>query len=574
MAGPITSYYASVSLKLDKASFNRVDKELLLFEKKLKNMMQRLDKSLKLELPAITVKKFKFDELALQRNSQMALNRVGRLLELPIQNFKINETKLTKQMQGVMQRAANAARVNVKTIQGSAGGSNAFFPKLPTVFQHQGIHMPNIPNIPTQGLVPTPGLMLPMMGGPAGMAVAGLGAAAYMGGSAVLQNRDNQQLRETQLTQLNVASGSTDKNVRLQMRDSYFSLQNELGAKAEGNIDSYSKLMKQLQAAGLDNTKSFKLYSDMLKGVKGNGGSDFQVGNTAYAFQQVAGLGYLRNEELSQQLGDSYPSFRKYIQQVYSERSGQTGQEAFMSALSKRQVKLDMVFEALERAANDATPRLEEYSRTLESERNRLANLKLSEEMNRAATGPVVDAGKNLAQAQQELYTSTTPLREAFDILSASSLNAGASLTRYIANLTGERLKNITGESIAREVKTFAPAYVGPMFGPVGAVAGLSYSAKDYLSRPTLPSAPTGMYPIQNKEWELNANKVMSFEKLMNSFSSSGMGQQTVNIGDVNLTLNSTATNGEDLLNEIRPVIRQELSNTITNTMLNYSNKE
>ncbi|SIQ91442.1 hypothetical protein [Aquipseudomonas alcaligenes] len=564
----VASFFASLSFRTERASLKRVDRDLLAFEKKLAGFNKRITKSLTIEVPALKIKKFEFNTLSLQKETQKSLNLVGRLVQLPISNFYIDEAKLTKQVQGVVQRAANRSRINVRSIQGSSGGSNPYYPSSPIA---QGFGVPNIPGS-RSFLSGVPSLGFPLAGGIAGGvagAALGLGVA---GGQAVLNNRDTTQAREVQLTQLNAAANTTDVSARLANRERFFNLNNELGANASANIDSYSKLLKQLQATGLDNNTAFSAYANLLKGIKGTGGNDFQLGNAAYALQQTAGLGYLRGEELNQQFGDAFPSFKKYIQEVYAESTGNTGAEAFNKALSNRQVTLDLVFKALERAAQDVTPRLKEYSSTLESERNRLANLRLAEEIERASVGPVADAGKALAKSQMELFTATAPLRQAFDQLTASSLNAGASFTSFLAKIAGDNLRGVDSRSISRNVESIAPAAVGGLLGPAGLLAGATASGYSFFTRPELPQVPRFEIPSPLKD-SVNQNKIPEAYKL-NNLAGQYSPSNTVNIGDVNLTLNSTATNGRELLEEVRPAIRQEMSSIFQKTLSQYSQKE
>lgn len=314
MATPIASYFASIQLRLDKPSMKLVDRQLMQTEKKITSFSKRLQKQLTLDmksfvLPELKVKRFKFDSLSLQRNAQTELNRVSRLLTLDIRNFNFDQSKITRQMQGVMQRAANASRINVRSIQGSSGGSNAYFPQTKVskaITQYASPHHQSPVMASTRdalagaGMALLPG-RLAMFSGPALAVAAPIGAGIGIERQAVALGNEQAE-REAQRTQLDIASAASDRATRDKRNKEFFNLSNRLGVEASTLVDPYSKFLKQMQTMGRSYDQGMSLFTDMAVATRGSGGGQQQMERQAYALQQVIGLGHLRSEELNLQL--------------------------------------------------------------------------------------------------------------------------------------------------------------------------------------------------------------------------------------------------------------------------------
>jgi len=239
MTRPISSFYAQIGIQTRLQDLRRVDRYLKLLESKVKKTTAALQKdfSKTLVLPTLKIKKVQIDNtLNAQRSIQTDLNRIGRLTELRIGSVKLDEARITRQVQNVFTRAASAARLNVRTIQGSSGGANANYP----------MHLPYIPRIPSMPHMPntqslgqyagaagfggTLGASLPMMGGPAGLAVAGVTAGGYMAYSKVSQLKQSQTDVEAQRVKLDVASGYRDRKDIDRQNEEFFSLANMTGS--------------------------------------------------------------------------------------------------------------------------------------------------------------------------------------------------------------------------------------------------------------------------------------------------------------------------------------------------------
>jgi hypothetical protein len=430
----ISSFYAQIGIQTRLQDLRRVDRYLKLLEGKVRKTTATLQKdfSKNLTLPALTVKKFKYDSLALQRGAQTELNRVGRLLELKVSNITLDQGRINRQVQNVFTRAASAARLNVRSIAGTSGGANANYPmQLPYVPRVGSMPPPTppTPHIPYKGYAPTMpympntqglgryaaaagiggglGASLPLVGGPAGLAVAGVAAAGYMGYRQVDKLNQSQTKRESQRIALDVASGSQDREGRDAMNARFLDLSNRLGLNAEKNVDAYAQAMKQLQGAGLSASEAFKLFENVSIATKGSGLTDDQNSRQLYAITQTFGKQALMSEELNQQLGDANAGIKRFVQEVWQDRTGKSGMEAFLKDMAARKVTPDMLAEAYARQAAYVAPRVEEFAASAESSKNRLANARFAEELQRTLDDEMVPSIKRFTAAQQELHQAT-----------------------------------------------------------------------------------------------------------------------------------------------------------------------
>lgn len=303
MARPVSSFYAQIGIQTRLQDLQRAERYLKLLEGKVRKTTAALQKdfSKNFTLPALNVKKFKFDSLALQRGAQTELNRVGRLLELKVSNITLDQGRINRQVSQVLTRASSKARMDIKSVLGTSGGANihwpgaGYSPRLP--------HMPNTQSLGqyagAAGFGGTLGASLPMMGGPAGLAVAGVTAGGYMAYRQVDKLNQQQTQREAQRIALDVASGSSTREGRDAMNARFLELSNRLGLNAEKNVDAYAQAMKQLQGAGLSAAEAFKLFENVSIATKGSGLTDDQNSRQLYAITQTFGKQALMSEELN-----------------------------------------------------------------------------------------------------------------------------------------------------------------------------------------------------------------------------------------------------------------------------------
>lgn len=436
MTRPVSSFYAQLGIQTRLQDLRRVDRYLKLLEGKVKKTTAALQKdfSKTLVLPTLKIKKVQIDNtLNAQRSIQTDLNRIGRLTELRIGSVKLDEARITRQVQNVFTRAASAARLNVRSIAGTHGGASLHYP----TYSPRLPHMPNTQSLGqyagAAGFGGTLGASLPMMGGPVGLAVAGVTAGGYMAYRQVDKLNQSQTQREAQRIALDVASGSSTREGRDAMNARFLELSNRLGLNAEKNVDAYAQAMKQLQGAGLSAAEAFKLFENVSIATKGSGLTDDQNSRQLYAITQTFGKQALMSEELNQQLGDANAGIKRFVQEVWQDRTGKSGMEAFLKDMAARKVTPDMLAEAYARQAAYVAPRVEEFAASAESSKNRLANARFTEELQRTVDGEMVPSIKRFTAAQQELHTATIPLRDAMYSLGAGALSATASLVSWTA---------------------------------------------------------------------------------------------------------------------------------------------
>lgn len=287
MARPVSSFYAQIGIQTRLQDLQRAERYLKLLEGKVKKTTAALQKdfSKTLVLPTLKIKKVQIDNtLNAQRSIQTDLNRIGRLTELRIGSVKLDEARITRQVSQVLTRASSKARMDIKSVLGTHGGSNihwpgaGYSPRLP--------HMPNTQSLGqyagAAGFGGTLGASLPMLGGPVGLAVAGVTAGGYMAYRQVDKLNQSQTQREAQRIALDVASGSSTREGRDAMNARFLALNDRLGLNAESSLDAFTTTMKQLSIF-MDPDRAFNLYAHLAVANKGSGLSQQQLERTTYA---------------------------------------------------------------------------------------------------------------------------------------------------------------------------------------------------------------------------------------------------------------------------------------------------
>lgn len=287
MARPVSSFYAQIGIQTRLQDLQRADRYLKLLEAKVKKTTAALQKdfSKTLVLPTLKIKKVQIDNtLNAQRSIQTDLNRIGRLTELRIGSVKLDEARITRQVSQVLTRASSKARMDIKSVLGTHGGSNihwpgaGYSPRLP--------HMPNTQSLgqyaSAAGFGGGLGASLPMVGGPVGLAVAGVTAGGYMAYRQVDKLNQSQTQREAQRIALDVASGSSTREGRDAMNARFLALNDRLGLNAESSLDAFTTTMKQLSIF-MDPDRAFNLYAHLAVANKGSGLSQQQLERTTYA---------------------------------------------------------------------------------------------------------------------------------------------------------------------------------------------------------------------------------------------------------------------------------------------------
>lgn len=268
--------------------------------------------------------------------------------------------------------------------------------------------------------------MMAMLSGPAmGVAVAAGGLAVGQQAAVALGNE--QATREAQRTQLDIASGVTDRKSRNIANSRFFALSNKLGVEAEPMIDPYSKFMKQMLTQGRSADEAFSIYKDMSIATRSAGLGQVSMERQAYALQQIFGLGYAQGDELNKQLVDANPAMLGYIRDQYVKQTGKSP-DTFKKAVSNREISSQLVIDAYKQASASGAGRVQEFASTVKADQARLANTMLEEQMGRTITDEVIPSMRKYVQAQKEMYEALGPFRDAIYKASASVLSFSADL--------------------------------------------------------------------------------------------------------------------------------------------------
>ncbi|WP_139375058.1 tape measure protein [Stutzerimonas stutzeri] len=551
----IAKYTVGLNFSLNPRSIRMVDQQIRLMEKKLALMTQRMkanfDKSF--ALPSLKIKKIELDPLSAQRSIQGDLNRMGRLLELKVGNIRLDQAKINQQVQTTFQRAANQARMNVKTIAGAGGGGNPF----PAV--------PRFNTLGAAGLGGGLGASLPMFG-PAGIAAAAVVGTGAYGVSKINDARRLISQREIDRLQLEISVGGS-KERRQSAVDALVALSNKLGVQAESQVSGFTRFMKQGQnSMKLTAQQAFDLYQNMGIATRGNGGDQQSIERQAYALQQIGGLGYLRAEELNQQLADSAPAIRSYIIQAWEERTGNKGVESFLKAMSKRQVTFEDVMRGYEAAAKEASGRVKELANTVQGEEARLANVRFAEELERSK-GPMTDAARRFVESQQKLFEASEPLRDSFYKVAAAGTSLAADMVGWLSTRlqTAPALNN----EVSNEQRATAPfsSAMGRGMLSVPDIRRIRDNQAPFIS-PLIPESPA---------WKQAADSFVMPRNLLQQMSGASINSTvTVQPGAINITAHGVSE--EKLVGElegrVQGIFRHEMQSLLSSTKLEYSQKE
>lgn len=551
----IAKYTVGLNFSLNQRSIRMVDKQIRLMEKKLALMTQRMkanfDKSF--ALPSLKIKKIELDPLSAQRSIQGDLNRMGRLLELKVGNIRLDQAKINAQVQTTFQRAANQARMNVKTIAGAGGGGNPF----PAV--------PRFNTLGAAGLGGGLGASLPMFG-PAGIAAAAVVGTGAYGVSKINDARRLISQRELERLQLEISVGGSEER-RQSAVDVLIDLSNKLGVQAQSQVDGFTRFMKQGQnSMGLTAQRAFDLYSNMGIATRGNGGDQQSIERQSLALTQIGGLGYLRAEELNTQLADSNPAIRSYIIKAWEERTGAKGVEAFLSAMAKRQVSFNDVMRGYELAAKEASGRVKELANTVQGEEARLANVRFAEELERSK-GPMTDAARRFVESQQKLFEASEPLRDSFYKVAAAGTSLAADMVGWLSTRlqTAPALNN----EVSNEQRATAPfsSAMGRGMLSVPDIRRIRDNQAPFIS-PLIPESPA---------WKQAADSFVMPRNLLQQMSGASINSTvTVQPGAINITAHGVSE--EKLVGElegrVQGIFRHEMQSLLSSTKLEYSQKE
>lgn len=266
-------------------------------------------------------------------------------------------------------------------------------------------------------------------------------------------------------------------------------------------------------------------------------------------------------EELNQQIGDANPGLRKYIIQAWEKETGGKGVEAFLKAMSKREVTPEMLMNAIRAQARDVAPRVEEFASTAESAKNRLDNAKFAEEMQRTLDSDgMVPSIKRFTAAQQELHTATIPLRDAMYSLGAGALSATASLVSWSA----KALENSPAMAKQASYEQRSEALMAPSMG-----RGL-LSVPNITRLQEKPRQPITPMLYQKPEWRMQADQYANPESILEQLSSTTNNvsvQSSVSFQQGAFQIQTQATDAQTLAAELQPLIQEQFDVSLQRTL-------
>lgn len=623
----IANYFAALRVNINREDIRNVDKTLLNVEKRFKffgsrttKEIQKLKSSLKnFTIPALKIKAFKFDNLALQRNAQKSLNQTGRLLELKISNFTIDQSKLNREVDRAFKRAAYNARMNIRTIGGSAGGSPGHAP------------------IATYGRNHLAGLTGHSQGFGMGIAAGGLishylapsamAYGAYRGYNALYTgNADsvsNRHLITNVVADPNASYGDNSARGK-QAYDYLYKESNRLGLDAKSQAEGYAKTLAAGQASGLTTKQSQQLFTNLSEHAVSLHLDSQKQNRLLYAMSQVLAKGQVMSEELKQQIGESSPTLPAYFAKAWAEqtKSNRTGAEAYaalMKAMEKGEVKSAVAIRALELAAKDAKPALERSTRTSAAEANRARNIR-SYTMNEASIEGVEDGFYRVNSAIRVFAEDLAPHAQDMAVGFSQSLGAMADFSLGLRALA-KGLPNGKQDTLnaAEKLPWMYLAQSNPVaLAGVASFKATQYARDKFSTTPTplteqAKSAsigsykfssyvdaykrPIGIFPntgttplgldksaasnIVDMRKGLQGLDLLTYKQsASNALDAAIQNAQTINnsqsvsIGDINLSLVTQATNGPELLKEVQSSIKQELQKTFINALVQSPQKE
>lgn len=380
----IADYFASFSLKIDKASVKKADATLDRIEARLNGMgggsgfrlgkfsinQGKLDATLMKAVDAASLKavfnigKFDVNQTALNIALGNALDVASARNTFHISRFSIDQSHLNAQMVNAM---ANAARV--------ASATTTIRPHVAN--QHM---QPTERGVSRRGAAVTGGIA----GGVSRLYAPALGLA--LGGYGLSQlNQRNQQVVSAQLQSQAVvqqAGGTTEQG-----QQSFQWLRSEGNRIGFNYLDAsgdYNKLLSGLTGAGMSVSQGQGVFKGFSELSRVNKLDRTQQQRVYRALSQVAGKNKLQSEELTGQLAESLPGAVSIFAQAYQNQlaatgkgGGKSGQDAItdlLAAMKKGQVKGDILTYAGAEASRRAAPGLSAASTASQAEQARYQN--------------------------------------------------------------------------------------------------------------------------------------------------------------------------------------------------------
>lgn len=445
----VSSYFATLGVKVDRQSFLNADKAL-------QNIKKTLEGFKKFKTDLTISPRIKFNELNLQRDIQKTFNRVGRLSEFKISRFNVDPSRLTSSLESAIRRAQHSAgNIRLKAVVDRSSVSQG---TRALVRNHEAGNASN-------GL----------SGGVGGMIAAGragvAGIASYAGYNAIGQanqyvNDVQQRVIDTDQARMlvgqAVGGGQQQRQTGL---DFYKDITNRYGIDARAGIRDFNSLMVNQRMAGATTAEAAKNWLLIQKRATFAHLDSDQQQRFVRQLIQIQGKGVVTQEDLST-IGDSDSGFKSTLIQAYAQKKGWTGNMQDWSAKYAADqkaglVKWQDVIDALSLSARRYAKEIDESSNSLRADAQRTVNSKYWSDMERNSD-TLTDTLKRRNDAEQKLIESAIPLQKMFtDLVEIPTIERMTSFTNGLADFatwanaikTGTK----TGDQAIDDVKKNAP---------------------------------------------------------------------------------------------------------------------
>lgn len=458
----ISTYFATLQLRVLPQSIKAVDNQLKSMEKAFVGFNQRMSKILEIQIPALKVKKFTFDTLSLQRGAQTELNRIGRLIELPVSKLKLDEARIQNQFQNVFQRAANASRLNIRTIAGTGGGGNAY-DGVGAARNFSG--------------VTSPLNALPI--GASGLAAGGALAALTMAVNSLSERMMATQARVSGSQQFgNVLeqAGGKDPASREFVKTEYLRISDKYGTTVDNESakDFRTFVMAQM-ARGMTARQSTGLFETQQAAFRGAGMSREEIRRTGLQLQQVRAKTQGDREDLNT-FSEAAPLLVEPIRRSWAERNKYKGnnlERDFRASTTEGNLKAVDFENGIQLFVRENAAAIQRQSDSIDAVATRLASRQFVQQQGLDQNPELIGSINERIKSEMALNEAMKPLREtaikvdtALNKLASSFLNnvfGQGQSTRE----AGQRVEMLSPDKAAIDPFALTGATITPNAQPV-----------------------------------------------------------------------------------------------------------
>lgn len=405
--GEIVSYWAGMRINVPPGEIAKVDRLLADISARFRKFNSGLNSRIDLS------KNIGLDQSKLRRQVGDALDRVSRSTFLSIENFRIDDARLTQSLNQAMRRVSGNVQAgiapNIKPQRG----------------QGQGGNVRQVYNTSTEGGEPY------FRRGPRfGLGIGGLGflgaaGAAYAATRTVGNIYDaNKQAVQSRLNVEN-SVGGTDQANRANF-DYLRALSDQYGLNYQEASESFGKIIANSKASGMGAGAGRGIFKGISALATIYHLPNEKQGRIYKGLSDIMSKGTVMSEELKGQLADNgLPGIVQMFAAEWADKtkSGLTGQDAvtaLFAAMKKGEVKSDILPGVAQRAYDFANSHgLDKSSQTSQAQENRLANTRSDIVQNASEAGLEEGFAAILKAANiftNDLNPASTELAKSFGI--------------------------------------------------------------------------------------------------------------------------------------------------------------